>query len=255
MDETHTTKKVFNIQPIGTRRKGRPTLRRIDGREKYLLVLKTKNWQEKIWHGKGFLRRPKPTLGCRTTEEGRKLHSIIPETPSTRDETWPSISSPQAKKQPWSGNTLDPQRKRNLRLHPLPVKLWQPYSEMRCYDDLLHEAWPDHQCRSLLCPFDKISRSHPTQMAGKQRNRTWLKREAEGVHRIRSAMMTPFLGKAKRSKVMSCYLWMIHIGALYDSLVSDCGWWAECGKLSANGVRLWQELLISNNWSKGFRDG
>ncbi|GFV91613.1 uncharacterized protein TNCV_4761781 [Trichonephila clavipes] len=43
MDEDHTTKNVFNTQPIGTRRKGRPNLRWIDGLEKYFLVLRTKN--------------------------------------------------------------------------------------------------------------------------------------------------------------------------------------------------------------------
>ncbi|GFT20590.1 hypothetical protein TNCV_2184141 [Trichonephila clavipes] len=43
MDEGLTTKKVFNAQQIGTRRKGKPNLRWIDGLEKYLLVLRTKN--------------------------------------------------------------------------------------------------------------------------------------------------------------------------------------------------------------------
>ncbi|GFW60786.1 uncharacterized protein TNCV_2672071 [Trichonephila clavipes] len=43
MDEDRTTKKVFKAQPIGTRRKSRPNLRWIDGQEKYLLVLRTKN--------------------------------------------------------------------------------------------------------------------------------------------------------------------------------------------------------------------
>ncbi|GFU13181.1 uncharacterized protein TNCV_1445821 [Trichonephila clavipes] len=44
-DEDRTTKKVYNAQPIRTRRKGRPNLRGIDGLEKYLLVLRTKNWR------------------------------------------------------------------------------------------------------------------------------------------------------------------------------------------------------------------
>ncbi|GFV78275.1 uncharacterized protein TNCV_94351 [Trichonephila clavipes] len=39
MNEDRTTKKVFNAQPIDTRRKGRPSLRWIDDLEKYLLVL------------------------------------------------------------------------------------------------------------------------------------------------------------------------------------------------------------------------
>ncbi|GFT40432.1 uncharacterized protein TNCV_1646351 [Trichonephila clavipes] len=38
---TKTTEKVFNAQPIGTR--GRPNLRWIDGPEKDILVLRTKN--------------------------------------------------------------------------------------------------------------------------------------------------------------------------------------------------------------------
>ncbi|GFV34501.1 uncharacterized protein TNCV_467131 [Trichonephila clavipes] len=38
MDEDCPTKKVFNAQPIGARRKSRPNLRWIDGLEKDLLV-------------------------------------------------------------------------------------------------------------------------------------------------------------------------------------------------------------------------
>ncbi|GFT13942.1 uncharacterized protein TNCV_2615801 [Trichonephila clavipes] len=45
MNENCTTKKVFNPQLIGTRRKGRSNLRRIDGLEKDLLVSRTKNWR------------------------------------------------------------------------------------------------------------------------------------------------------------------------------------------------------------------
>ncbi|GFW26913.1 uncharacterized protein TNCV_1377551 [Trichonephila clavipes] len=45
MNENRTTKKVFNAQPIGKRRKGRPNLRWIDGLEKDLLVLRTRNWR------------------------------------------------------------------------------------------------------------------------------------------------------------------------------------------------------------------
>ncbi|GFW13072.1 uncharacterized protein TNCV_3330041 [Trichonephila clavipes] len=45
MDEDSTTKKVFNAQPIGSRRMGRPNLRWIDGLEKDLLALRTKNWR------------------------------------------------------------------------------------------------------------------------------------------------------------------------------------------------------------------
>ncbi|GFV61217.1 uncharacterized protein TNCV_500091 [Trichonephila clavipes] len=45
MNEDHSTKKVFNAQPIGTRRKGRPNIIWIDDPEKYLLVLRTRNWR------------------------------------------------------------------------------------------------------------------------------------------------------------------------------------------------------------------
>ncbi|GFV52591.1 uncharacterized protein TNCV_4303741 [Trichonephila clavipes] len=45
MDEDRTTKKDFNAQPIGSRRKGRPDLRWIDGLEKDLLIFRTKNWR------------------------------------------------------------------------------------------------------------------------------------------------------------------------------------------------------------------
>ncbi|GFV64988.1 uncharacterized protein TNCV_763301 [Trichonephila clavipes] len=45
MNEDCTAKKVFNAQPIGTRRKGRPNLRWIDGLEKDLIVLRIKNWR------------------------------------------------------------------------------------------------------------------------------------------------------------------------------------------------------------------
>ncbi|GFU75900.1 uncharacterized protein TNCV_3522041 [Trichonephila clavipes] len=43
MDEDRATKKVFNTQPIGTWRKGRPILKWVDGLEKDLLILRTKN--------------------------------------------------------------------------------------------------------------------------------------------------------------------------------------------------------------------
>ncbi|GFT74347.1 hypothetical protein TNCV_539071 [Trichonephila clavipes] len=67
MNEDHTTKKVFNAQPIDTRRKGKQNLRRNDSLEKYILVLRTKNWRTS---GKSFLRRLMPILGCLATEEG-----------------------------------------------------------------------------------------------------------------------------------------------------------------------------------------
>ncbi|GFX17061.1 hypothetical protein TNCV_4265871 [Trichonephila clavipes] len=80
MDENSITKNVFNVQPIGTGRKGRPNLRWIDGLEKYFLDLRNKNWriynQEEGWRGKGFLRRPRSTLNCLATEEGKNLIDI-----------------------------------------------------------------------------------------------------------------------------------------------------------------------------------
>ncbi|GFS76469.1 uncharacterized protein TNCV_1620921 [Trichonephila clavipes] len=76
MDDDRTTKKAFNAQPISTQRKGRPNLRWIDVLEKDLLVLRTKNWENTNrkmvgLSGKGFFRRPRPTLGCRAVEGGR----------------------------------------------------------------------------------------------------------------------------------------------------------------------------------------
>ncbi|GFU01097.1 uncharacterized protein TNCV_1817011 [Trichonephila clavipes] len=43
MDEDRTTENVFNVQPNGTRRMGKPNLRHIDGLEKVVLVLRTIN--------------------------------------------------------------------------------------------------------------------------------------------------------------------------------------------------------------------
>ncbi|GFW91335.1 uncharacterized protein TNCV_737491 [Trichonephila clavipes] len=43
--KTAPLKKVFKAQPIGTRKKGRPNLRWIDGLEKDLLVLRTRDWR------------------------------------------------------------------------------------------------------------------------------------------------------------------------------------------------------------------
>ncbi|GFV80687.1 hypothetical protein TNCV_4618491 [Trichonephila clavipes] len=44
MNEDRTSKKIFNAQPTGTRRRGRPNLKLIDGLEKDILVLRTWNW-------------------------------------------------------------------------------------------------------------------------------------------------------------------------------------------------------------------
>lgn len=57
-----------------------------------------------------------------------------------------TISSPQAKNQVWSRNTLDHQRERNLRLHPLLVKLWQPYYEIHAVLWLITSSVPRHMC-------------------------------------------------------------------------------------------------------------
>ncbi|GFU20102.1 uncharacterized protein TNCV_1192371 [Trichonephila clavipes] len=69
MNEDRTTKKVFNAQPIGSRRKGRPNLRWIDDLEKDLLDLRTRNWRtlagrRLAW--KRLLRKAKalPGLSC-----------------------------------------------------------------------------------------------------------------------------------------------------------------------------------------------
>ncbi|GFX33107.1 hypothetical protein TNCV_5042751 [Trichonephila clavipes] len=74
MNEDRTTRKVFGAQPVGTREKGGPGLIWIDGLEGDLLVLRTGNGRAlegKGWPGGGFLRRTRPTRGCRATEEGR----------------------------------------------------------------------------------------------------------------------------------------------------------------------------------------
>ncbi|GFX83502.1 uncharacterized protein TNCV_324511 [Trichonephila clavipes] len=71
MNEDHPTKKVFNARPIGTRRKGRQNLRWIDDLEKYLLVLRTRNWITLAGRRLDW-KRPRPTLGCHVTEGGRK---------------------------------------------------------------------------------------------------------------------------------------------------------------------------------------
>ncbi|GFU74177.1 hypothetical protein TNCV_2332141 [Trichonephila clavipes] len=69
MNEDRTTKKVFNAQPIGIRRKDRPNLRWINVLEKELGS--GEHLQEESCPEKGFLKRPRPTLDCRATEEGK----------------------------------------------------------------------------------------------------------------------------------------------------------------------------------------
>ncbi|GFY13502.1 ATP-dependent DNA helicase [Trichonephila clavipes] len=81
ISEDRTTRKVFNAQPIGTRRKGRPNHRWIDGLEKDLLDLRTRKWrtlaERRLACGKGFLRRPRSTLGCHGTEEGGMFRNFV----------------------------------------------------------------------------------------------------------------------------------------------------------------------------------
>ncbi|GFW92195.1 uncharacterized protein TNCV_3540811 [Trichonephila clavipes] len=70
IDENHT--KMYNV----TRRRSRPNLRWIDGPEKYLPVVRTKNWRtlagRRLAWKRLLLRRSRPTLGCRVTAEGRR---------------------------------------------------------------------------------------------------------------------------------------------------------------------------------------
>ncbi|GFV16699.1 hypothetical protein TNCV_4418861 [Trichonephila clavipes] len=67
MDEDRTTKKCFYVPPIGTRRKVSPNLRSIDGLEKELLVLRSKNWKTLAGRRLAW-RRPRTTLGCTVTK-------------------------------------------------------------------------------------------------------------------------------------------------------------------------------------------
>ncbi|PRD21720.1 UNVERIFIED_CONTAM: hypothetical protein NCL1_51000 [Trichonephila clavipes] len=74
MNEDHTTKKVFNAKPIGTRRKNKPNLNWIDGLEKDLLVLRTRDWRTLVgkrltW--KRFLEKVK-TLPGLSSHWGKK---------------------------------------------------------------------------------------------------------------------------------------------------------------------------------------
>ncbi|GFW25359.1 uncharacterized protein TNCV_5089241 [Trichonephila clavipes] len=75
MREDCTTKKFFNAQPIGTRRKRRPNLRRIDDLKNDLLVLRTRNWRTlagRRLSWKRLLEKANSILSCRAAEEGRK---------------------------------------------------------------------------------------------------------------------------------------------------------------------------------------
>ncbi|GFY33939.1 uncharacterized protein TNCV_4596471 [Trichonephila clavipes] len=74
MNENRTTEKVFNVQPIVTRRKDRLNLRGIDGLEKYLAVLRTRYWRKLAgrrlaW--KRLLEKTKAHLRRSSTEEKR----------------------------------------------------------------------------------------------------------------------------------------------------------------------------------------
>ncbi|GFS76075.1 uncharacterized protein TNCV_4666761 [Trichonephila clavipes] len=76
MNEDRATKKVFNVQPIDTRRKGRPNLRWIDGLEKDLLVLRTRYWRtlsgrRRAWKRLFEKAKAHPELSC---HRGRKVY-------------------------------------------------------------------------------------------------------------------------------------------------------------------------------------
>ncbi|GFX11051.1 uncharacterized protein TNCV_2246281 [Trichonephila clavipes] len=66
MNEDRTTEKIFNAQPIGVRRKGRPNLKWIDGLEKDRLVLRARNWRTGRLGWKRLLEKAKahPGLSC-----------------------------------------------------------------------------------------------------------------------------------------------------------------------------------------------
>ncbi|GFY10198.1 hypothetical protein TNCV_2628771 [Trichonephila clavipes] len=68
MEQDRTTKKVFNTQPIGTRREGRQDLRWIDSLEKDLSVLRNKSCRT--------LAKAKGLLGKRLLEKA-KIHPIL----------------------------------------------------------------------------------------------------------------------------------------------------------------------------------
>ncbi|GFT24281.1 hypothetical protein TNCV_2065001 [Trichonephila clavipes] len=79
MDEDRTTKKSLQCPANWHTKKKQAkstNQRKMDGLVKELLVLRTENWrtlaEKRLAFGKGFLRRPRPTLGCRATEDGRK---------------------------------------------------------------------------------------------------------------------------------------------------------------------------------------
>ncbi|GFT58991.1 hypothetical protein TNCV_186011 [Trichonephila clavipes] len=74
--KTTPLKKKLQCSTKRHMRKRRQNLKWIDGLEKDLLVLRIKNWRtlagRRLAYRNSFLRRPRPTLGCRATEEGRK---------------------------------------------------------------------------------------------------------------------------------------------------------------------------------------
>ncbi|GFW02108.1 uncharacterized protein TNCV_4854481 [Trichonephila clavipes] len=69
VNENRNTKKVFNAQSIGTRKKGSPNLRWIDGLENDLLVLRTRNWRTEAgrrlaWKGRLEKAKADPGMAC-----------------------------------------------------------------------------------------------------------------------------------------------------------------------------------------------
>ncbi|GFX99773.1 histone-lysine N-methyltransferase SETMAR [Trichonephila clavipes] len=80
-----------------------------------------------------------------------------------------TISTPQTKKQPWRGNTLDHQRKRNLRLHPLPVGNLEspPYSpDLAPNDYMLFPRLKEHLAGRWLSSGSAVKTSAETSLNG-----------------------------------------------------------------------------------------
>jgi hypothetical protein len=81
MNDAKPTKKLMLEKPDGTRRRGRPKLRWIDGLEKYLHNISIRHWKN-IALGRSrwrlFLSRPRPTLGCSTHDDDMYYNNLCP---------------------------------------------------------------------------------------------------------------------------------------------------------------------------------
>jgi hypothetical protein len=68
MNDGEPTKKLMLGKPDGTKRRGRPKFRWIDGLQKYLHNISIRNWKnialDRSPDGSAVLSRPRPTLGC-----------------------------------------------------------------------------------------------------------------------------------------------------------------------------------------------